>query len=124
MSLGSFELVSQYRQKVDNLLQHKRYGSYPSLYSRHLDIWSIMSFPFGTDVSTTLVSFLYRAEIDDDVVLGLILVLGIYYSFRGILWDVPNPYYYQWFERPQEMSSLKQDSTRDVGLMLESSVCS
>ena len=82
-----------------------------------------MSLPFSTDVSTTFSGFLYNAEIDDQVVLGLILILGIYYLFRGILWEIPDPFYYQWFERPQEVSSLKQDSTRDVGLMLESSVC-
>lgn len=38
---------------------------------------------------------------DDFLVLAILLAGSIAYMGRGILWDKPDPYYYQWFERPQ-----------------------
>lgn len=67
--------------------------------------------------------FLRQLELDDFTFLGLILVIGVCYALRGIVWDKPDPYHHLWFEKPQAgIIGSKSKETRDIGLKLEQNV--
>ncbi|KAH8597526.1 putative NADPH-cytochrome P450 reductase [Bisporella sp. PMI_857] len=77
-----------------------------------------------TLISRTDLPFLLQArlEIDDVALLGLILLLGLCFSLKGVLWDKPDPYHHLWFEKPQsDVATSQNQQTRDIGLKLEQS---
>jgi len=77
------------------------------------------------DSSTTNITalLLRRPEFDDIAFLGVVLLLSICYSLKGIAWARPDPHHHLWFEKPQsDIVSSKSKETRDIGLKLEQSV--
>ncbi|KAG9793222.1 NADPH-cytochrome P450 reductase [Exophiala dermatitidis] len=65
---------------------------------------------------------LSKASYDDFLLLAVLLLGGTAYITNGILWNKPDPYHYQWFERPQaavaDLLSAKTQ-TRDIAQRLE-----
>ena len=63
------------------------------------------------------------SSVGDFITLILLAFLGAAYLLRGIVWDKPDPYYYKYFERPQQLegSSSQQQATRNITQKLEES---
>ena len=80
----------------------------------------------SSDLRVTAAAWLQKlingTEADDRVAFALILLLSIWYSFGGVFWDVKDPYFHLWFERPQSAGAVRQSTTRDIGLELEKRV--
>jgi hypothetical protein len=75
-------------------------------------------------ISLSAETILQRAEWDDFATVGLILLLSICYSLRGIVWAKEDPYHHLWFEKPQSSAEYsKSVTTRDISLKLEQDVC-
>jgi NADPH-ferrihemoprotein reductase len=76
----------------------------------------------NSTLTTVVQQVMKRSGYDDYVVLALLVLGGAGYISRNTLWDKPDPYYYKWFERPQE-SALKgsaiQKETRNIAQKLE-----
>ena len=70
-----------------------------------------------------LAASLRPSSIGDFVTLILLAILGAAYLLRGIAWDKPDPYYYKYFERPQQLEggSGQQQATRNIAQKLEES---
>ena len=63
------------------------------------------------------------SSVGDFITLILLTFLGAAYLLRGIVWDKPDPYYYKYFERPQQLEggSSQQQATRNIAQKLDES---
>ncbi|MCJ1474257.1 hypothetical protein MMC13_002915 [Lambiella insularis] len=68
-----------------------------------------------------IVKYAQRAPLDDLAVLGITVAASTGYFLKRKYWDKPDPYYYTWFERPQEKDSVRnsQKETRDIAQKLD-----
>ncbi len=63
------------------------------------------------------------SSIGDLITLILLAFFGAAYLLRGIVWDKPDPNYYKYFERPQQLErgSSQQQVTRNIAQKLQES---
>lgn len=64
-----------------------------------------------------------QASADDYVALFALVVAGLSYLTKGVLWSKPDPFAYQLYERPQQLSEAnsKEEQSRDITTRLEES---
>jgi NADPH-ferrihemoprotein reductase len=71
---------------------------------------------FKMESPDAITQSLQAASADDVVVVTVLAILSAVYLLRGTLWDLPDPYLYKMYERPQEKmgSNSLVTASRDV----------
>ena len=57
---------------------------------------------FKMESPDAIIQSLQAASADDVVAVAVLAILSAVYLLRGTLWDLPDPYLYKMYERPQE----------------------